>query len=155
MSEAVTAGDMLPGVKIYLGRTLYYGIYVVGRIQQISPWGLYHVSAWKTHRLTSNVEYMKKSPGYTFNWVQSQNGVEIPNSIIPGYIPGHQPCYFGRVKINGRTYLGKIIRGENMHYENENGNEVPIAKYEVLTCTFDRNSKMNYGCYQSPSQNSL
>ena len=129
---------MLPGVKIYIGRSIYDGIYVVGRIQKINPWGLYHVSAWKTHRLTNNVEYMKRSPGYNFYWVQSQNGADVPHSITPGYTPGRVSTYFGRVKINGRTHLGKIIPGGNMHYEDVNGNEVPISKYEALTCTFDR-----------------
>jgi hypothetical protein len=152
LSEAVTAGEMGPGVKIYLGRTIYDGIYVVGRIQEISPWGLYHVSAWKTHRLTSNIDYMRRKPGQTFSWVHSQNGVAVPHSIIPGYTPGRIACYFGRVNINGRTYLGKIIPGGDMHYENDNGNEVPITHYEALTCTFDRNSKISNAHYQPQYQ---
>jgi hypothetical protein len=123
-------------IPSFVGRAHFDGQFVPGRIQTVSPFGLYHPSGFRIHHITENVQYLVKNHEYNYHWMRSKNGEFIENAVHPGFTPGRSLWYIGRIKNGSHTYLGKVLRGHSMNYENENGDEISgLKEYEVLVCT--------------------
>lgn len=133
--DGIYVGLFKVGIPSFVGRAHYDRQFVPGRIQTSSPYGLYHPSAWSIHHITTGVEYLVNNPNYDYSWVDSTNGEFVENAVIPGYTPGRDMWYVGRIKEGDFTYLGKVHRGAKMHYEDANDAEIPTACYQVLVCT--------------------
>ncbi|CAG9798216.1 unnamed protein product [Chironomus riparius] len=135
MYYGVFVGSFDTGVPIFVGRGSYDDLKVTGRIQTTHPTGLYHISGGSVHHIKSGMEYLVKNPNYDYKWIPSINGEFIEDAISPGYTPSREVHFVGRIKIDGRTFYGKMIPNVGLHYENANGDEIIAQKYEMLVCT--------------------
>jgi hypothetical protein len=127
-------GNFNQGIPAFVGRGVYDDLRVTGRIQVSEPSGLYHPSATRVHYITKGAEYLIKNPNYNYSWVSSSNGDYVDDAVSPGYTPGRETHFVGRIKINDRTFYGKMLINVGMYYENANNAEVHTSTYEVLTC---------------------
>jgi hypothetical protein len=130
----LSAGLFKDGVQALIGRTVFDGKRVPGRVQTIEPSGIYHPSAWAVNRIvSSDNEYLVNSNFNVFEWVPSQNSQAVNRSVRAD---GQDTFTIGRVRKGAYTYLGKVSDYTNgIFYEDENDKEVYSANnYEILTC---------------------
>lgn len=135
MVYGVFTGNFNTGIPSFVGRGSYDDLRVTGRIQTTDPKGLYHISGGSVHHIVNGVEYLVKNPSYDYKWVPSVNGEYVEDAISPGYTPGREVHFVGRIQIDGRTFYGKMIPNSGLHYENASKKEIVAQKYEILTCT--------------------
>lgn len=127
-------GIFKPGVKSFIGRGFYHTQIVPGRIQIVDPIGFYIISDYKVHKVTQDVEYLVKNSTQIYNWVNSSMGAKVQNSVIIAE-RGHGGSWqLAKVEDENFTYIAKVHPDTFAHYEYQNGSEIPIANYEVLTC---------------------
>lgn len=134
MVYGVFAGNYNAGIPSFIGRGIYKDAFVTGRIQISSPSGLYHIFEGSIHYIVKGVEYLVKNPNYDYKWVSSGNGEYVDDAISPGYTPGREVHFVGRIQIDGRTFYGKMIPNVGMYYENANQKETLAKKYEIIVC---------------------
>ncbi|CAG9798215.1 unnamed protein product [Chironomus riparius] len=130
----VFVGNFQSNNPAFIGRGIHENLRVTGRIQTVNPPGLYHVSFGKIHHIPKGVEYLVKNPNYDYKWISSSNGEYVENAISPGYTPGLELHFVGRMKIDGRTYYGKVLPNVGMYYEDGNQKEVLASQYQIIVC---------------------
>ncbi|XP_070492428.1 uncharacterized protein [Chironomus tepperi] len=135
MVYGVFVGNYNTGIPAFIGRGSYDDLRVTGRIQMSDPKGMYHVSGGSIHRITGGLEYLVKNPNYDYKWIPSANGEYVEDAISPGYTPGREVHYVGRIKVDGRTFYGKMIPNVGMYYEDGNQKQALTSKYELIICT--------------------
>ena len=128
------AGNYSAGNPSFIGRGFYEDAQVTGRIQISSPAGLYHIYKGSIHYIVNGVEYLVKNPSYDYTWIPSGNGEYVENAISPGYTPGREVHFVGRIQIDGRTFYGKMLPNVGMYYEDADQKEILAKKYEIIVC---------------------
>ena len=114
---------------------------------------MYHISFGAVHYIVKGVEYLVKNPNYDYKWISSNNGEYVEDAISPGYTPSRELEFVGRIKINRRTFYGKILPNVGMYYEDENQKEALTSQYEILVCSIPSND--NAGETTAAEQNLL
>ncbi|KAG5671056.1 hypothetical protein PVAND_001274 [Polypedilum vanderplanki] len=110
--------------------------YGLGKIQVTSPAGVYYLDDMTATQVFDNItaEYLVKNTSYTYEWVQSTNGVKVENALEV-HKEGHRPFYIGITKYNYKVYIGKVRPGEGLYFIDPNGKQKVTSSYNVLTCT--------------------
>lgn len=84
----------------------------------------------KVEKATNKIEFLKKNPDYEYKWVKAEEDICINNAVV---VAGS--FYIGRTTSGASTYLGRINIGEHgLKHENEQGLEIMVNSYQVLTC---------------------
>ena len=135
MYYGLFVGNFNTGIPAFVGRGSYDDLKVTGRIQTKEPTGLFHVSGMgAVHHIKGGLEYLVKNPNFDYSWVPSVNGEYIDDAISPGYTPGREVHFVGRIEIDGRTFYGKMIPNVGMYYEDASQRTALDKKYEILVC---------------------
>lgn len=124
---AIFAGNDADGTEIYVGRALYQGEQIPAKVipsKNIGyvPWGGQEIPVHEFEVLCNgNVE-----------WVQSSNGMVLPNAVPGGVSSSGEVLYIGRGWWHGALTPGKIQPSHGSLYIPFGGMEVAVKEYEIL-----------------------
>jgi hypothetical protein len=91
--------------------------------------GFYMEYGRAEHKITENVEYYAKEPGYDYKWVFASHGNNVTNAIQ--FKSGSETFSVGRItREDGSIMVGKVGQWKKIHY----GRGFESTHYEVLTC---------------------
>ncbi|CAO1428337.1 unnamed protein product [Diamesa hyperborea] len=124
---AILAGNDIDGTEMFVGRALYQGEQIPAKVipsKNIGyvPWGGQEIPVHEFEVLCNgNVE-----------WVQSSNGMVLPNAVPGGVSSSGEILYIGRGWWHGALTPGKIQPSHGSLYMPFGGMEVALKEYEIL-----------------------
>lgn len=145
-SDAFLAGVDSNNKQIYIGRGVFNGVLIPGRI-----WfqnyinrsvGLYVEQNKVELYSLSGVEYYVNDPNCNYNWVSSKNGLLIANAVN---VTSSKAYYIGRIFFQGTLQVGKVLLKNAMYF----APNYSSYTYEVLVCNrkSNQNSKVSHSKY--------
>ncbi|KAL1426167.1 hypothetical protein MTO96_018428 [Rhipicephalus appendiculatus] len=130
--NAVTGGDDKGGELIYVGRVLYQGNLLPGKVLR-RP-GACYVShegrEYQEHKLEYQVLVCS---GASLAWRVAADGAVPSGAIQGGVTSSGEPLYIGRAHHEGMLFVGMVQPSHKVAYIPYNGKGHPYAHYEVLT----------------------
>ncbi|KAG5667263.1 hypothetical protein PVAND_015251 [Polypedilum vanderplanki] len=128
--NGIAAGEYDCNNTAFVGKAKSAGIFTPGRIQISSPTGFYLTNSIYA---TNGSYYLVDNPNYTYFWTPF-DGFNLPNNTVYARNDiGNWKYGIGRIKINGKMKIGKILY-PLMILPNENGVDSLFNDFEVLVC---------------------
>lgn len=122
--------------KAYVGKTLFYGMWFVGRIQTSSPSpGIYTSGGSSLYYNKDNGYYLVNNPKYHYYWVDSYLDNVVPNGVkVKLSDQGLMSIYIGRVQVDGQMQVATVSLPVGLSYSRADGVQDYVANFQILAC---------------------